>query len=674
MVTWLKRNGAASLGLVGLVFLVYSPLLHGQLVWDDYLLIGSNPLVTGKLDLGSVWFQTAFPLSIVAFWLQWLVWGSHPIPFHVVNILFHALNAVLVWRLLSRLLVGRESPRADSSMALPHQTIPSLSSAWLGAAFFAVHPVCVATVGWISELKNTMSLLFFLLSFLWYLQFEEEEEKRAAGMTDAHRGAGPTSLYLRSLAAFALSLLSKTSTVVLPLLLLATAWWRRRGLRRGDWLKTIPYFTLSIIFGLMTIWSQQRDAIKGATVQVEGFWGRLAGAGWAVWFYLGKALAPVNLSFIYPRWAIDAHSAWSYLPLVLLAGVFVLGWHYRSGWGRHLLFGLGCYVIALLPVLGFLDMYYLAISRVSDHFQYLALIAVTATAAAGLGYLASVGRAYPRAEASVTVLAVVIIAGLSLAAFQRARVFATEEGLYRDTLARNPAAWPLSNDLGCILVGRHEYAAAWEQFEQSLRFNPRNTGALLNLGRLLALMGDPSGAEAQYVAALKLNPLNVEAQKCYASALLNRGRAHDALTYLRAALQAAPDADTRIQYAAALYQLGDPRGAVAQFRLVLSANPDSPEALNDLAWLLATSPDPGLRRGPEAVMLAERACRLTHDQSCSMLMTLSAAYAETGRFGDAVATGEKVQQLALQANNQRLAAVNSQLLMFYRSGKPYHGQ
>ena len=442
MVTWLKRNGTASLGLVGLVFLVYSPLLHGQLVWDDYLLIGSNPLVTGKLGLGSVWFQTAFPLSIVAFWLQWLVWGSHAIPFHVVNILFHALNAVLVWRLLARLKVGRESPRAEvqpsvgressraemlppvgrespraemlppvgressraaatslwraragSSVALPHLTIPSLSSAWLGAAFFAVHPVCVATVGWISELKNTMSLLFFLLSFLWYLQFEEEEEKRAAGMPDAHRGAGPAALYLRSLAAFALSLLSKTSTVVLPLLLLATAWWRRRGLRRGDWLKTIPYFTLSIIFGLMTIWSQQRDAIKGTTVQVEGFWGRLAGAGWAVWFYLGKALAPVNLSFIYPRWAIDAHSAWSYLPLVLLAGVFVLGWHYRGGWGRHLLFGLGCYVIALLPVLGFLDMYYLAISRVSDHFQYLALIAVTATAAAGLGCLASVGRA-----------------------------------------------------------------------------------------------------------------------------------------------------------------------------------------------------------------------------------------------------------------------------------------
>ena len=715
MVNWLKRNGPASVTIMGLVFLIYWPVLRGQFVWDDHLLVGDNPLVTGKLGFGSVWFQTGFPLTTVAFWLQWLVWGSNPTPYHVINVLLHGLDAVLVWRLLARL---------------------KLPGAWLGAVFFAVHPVCVTTVGWISELKNTMSLMFFLLSFLWYLQMKEEEEKPTARVPDARNRARLIALCALSLAAFLLSLLSKTSTVVLPLLLLGWAWWRHHRLRRRDWLQTAPYFALSLVFGLMTIWFQQRDAIKGITVQVDGFWGRLAGAGWAVWFYLGKALAPVNLSFIYPHRQIDTHSACSYLPVLLLVGVFALCWWFRDGWGRHILFGLGCYVIALLPVLGFLDMYYLTISRVSDHFQYLALIAVAAAVAAGLVQLdtvlkmvrtsrrdvpARVQRAermfnfhaadcaaeprpcgaragdgaarhpypeqlvdaplVPPAPAKIRIftharmmLTVVMVAGLSLATFQRAQIFATEEGLYRDTLARNPSAWPLSNDLGCISVGRHEYAAAREQFEQSLRANPRNAGARLNLGRLLAMTGHPAAAEAQYRAALKLNPQNAEAQKCYATALLGQGRAREALPWLRAALQSAPDADTRIQYAAALQQVGDVRLAVTQLRLALAAKPDSPEALNDLAWLLATSPDETVRRGPEAVTLAERACRLTHYQTLPMLATLSAAYAETGHFPDAVATGEKLQQLAVAANDRRMADVSSQLLALYRAGKPYHGQ
>jgi tetratricopeptide (TPR) repeat protein len=688
-----KRDSFAAVAIFGLVFLVYWPVLHGEFIWDDFLLVGQNPLVTGRLGPGTVWFGTSFPLTTLAFWAQYLAWGMNAHAFHVVNVTLHALNAVLLWRLLARLQVR---------------------GAWLGAVLFAVHPVCVATVAWISELKNTLSLCFFLLSFLWYLRFTQQAEPKVTALENqgTARVRRARLFYALSLVAFVLSLLSKTSTVVLPVVLLATAWWQRRRLQRADLLRTAPYFALGLGFGLMTIWMQQREAIKGATVQMEGLWGRLAGAGWALWFYLGKALAPVNLSLIYSRWEIDTRSLWAYLPVLAWGAGLALCWRFRSGLGRHLLFGLGCYTLALLPVLGFLDMYYLSISRVADHFQYLALIAPTALVAAGLSFGFSSFREdaeeqatnplhdiagaaptpdaptsaapapeiresaaapfRPRVQSAAVVFAIVVVTTLSVQTLRRSHVFSTEEKVWQDTLARNPAAWPARNNLGVILAGRQRYEEARAQFESSLRLNQHNANAHANLGQLLEVQGKSVEAEAHFLAALKINPQSVEAHKYYASALMKQGRSPEALPHLREALRLAPDMDTRLQYAGLLKQTGDARGAVAQLRQVLSVKPDLPEALNNLAWLLATSADASLRNGAEAVRLAERACRLTEYQAAPMLGTLAAAYAEAGRFTDAVATAEKLDRMATEAKDTRLLALNRQLLALYRAGKPFH--
>ena len=126
-------------------WLVYAGSFDGEFVWDDPLLVHKNPLVTGKLNVLSVWFSTDFPLTLTVFWLQWLAWGTSPVGFHVVNVLLHALNAILVYRVLLRL---------------------KIPGAWLGAAIFAFHPVCAASVAWISEQKNTLALVFYLLSLL----------------------------------------------------------------------------------------------------------------------------------------------------------------------------------------------------------------------------------------------------------------------------------------------------------------------------------------------------------------------------------------------------------------------------------------------------------------------------------------------------------------------------
>ena len=699
-------------------FAVYWPALSGQFLWDDLFVVQRNPLVTGQLGFGSVWFRTDFPLSNVAFWLEWLAWGNHPVGYHVVNVLLHATGAVLLWRVLARLKVP---------------------GAWLAAMIFTVHPLCVASVAWISELKNTLSLPFFLLSLLWYLKAEAEVQGGPPG--DGHaRGnddpankrtphpalspsegeTGPSGGWVRkevhgksfkgavakwyslSLAAFVLALLSKTSTVMLPIVLLACAWWRHGRIGRRDWLRASPFFALALVFGVMSIGFQVHGAMAGVAVQREGFWGRLAGAGMALWFYLGRAVAPLRLSMIYPRWKIEAASASSYLPLLLWCGALAVCWAERRSWGRHLLFGLGCFTAMLFPVLGFFDMYYLALSRVSDHFVYLPLTALVALAAAGLGYWWSISEQQradlePRTSNSghpmppvwgdtgwwrfsgfMARTGVLGLAGgglvvvLAVLAMLRAHVFINGETLWRDTLAKNPRAWCAHANLGSILASKQKYDEARKHLETSLKLNPENAQAHSNLGRVLAIQRQFAEADLEFQAAVRLKPKDSEIRRSYAAALAGQGRQAEAVQQLRELLELTPDNEARSQLATLLYQTGQFGDAVAEYRQLLAAKPDQPEALSNLAWLLATSPDSATRNGTDAVRFAEQACRLTGYQRAQTVSALAAAYAEAGRFTDAVEAAQKAIELARTGGNARFAAVNEQLLSLYRAGKPYH--
>ena len=242
-------------------------------------------------------------------------WGGNPVGYHVVNVLLHGANAVLLWRVLARLKVP---------------------AGWLGGIIFAVHPVCVASVAWVSELKNTLSLCFYLLSLLCYLKIETPDLQSQKGKA--------AQWYVFRWGLFLLALFSKTSTVMLPVVLLGCSWWQRGRLAARDVLRTVAFFALALAFGLLSVWFQARGAIAGATVQTEGFGGRLAGAGMALWFYLGKALLPLNLSMIYPRWKIEAAAPASYLPLLLWCGMMACGWGFAaagdaalySGWAVSL--------------------------------------------------------------------------------------------------------------------------------------------------------------------------------------------------------------------------------------------------------------------------------------------------------------------------------------------------
>jgi tetratricopeptide (TPR) repeat protein len=213
---------------------------------------------------------------------------------------------------------------------------------------------------------------------------------------------------------------------------------------------------------------------------------------------------------------------------------------------------------------------------------------------------------------------------------------------------------------------------AIKHFEASLKFNPRNAQAHINLGKALAMQNKFIEAESHFQTALDIRPNNADAHAFYGSALAARGKMPDAVKHLREAVRLRPDVETRLQLAAMLRATGNIREAIEQTRLALAAKPDMPEVMSNLAWLLATTSDDSLRNGAEAVRLAEQACRLTDFKQARMVGALAAACAEAGRYTDAVSTAQKAIELARAAGDAQFAAVNEQLLRLYLAGKPYH--
>ena len=407
-------------------------------------------------------------------------------------------------------------------------------------------------------------------------------------------------------------------------------------------------------------------AAAGQTIAPESVLTRLAVAGHVIWFYLGKALLPINLNLVYARWQVSANPFLALAPVLLLLAIGGLAWQFRQTWGRHLLFGLGCFIATLFPVLGLFDSQFLISWQVSDHLQYLPLMAPVVLVAAGLFWWLK-----PSLAAPAGILLVLLLAGLT---FHRAQVFSTQESLMRDTLQKNPDASGAHNDLGVILAERQDIAGATAHFMAAVQSNPENAGAQLNLGQALALTGRFPEAEPHFLAAISLQPDDAPSHKRFADALRHQGRNAAALSHYQTAvcLSRKPDVQTRLELASLLYQTGKPGPAVSQYRKILLSQPDMLETLNNLAWLLATCSDDSVRDGVAAVQYAEHACQLTAYNQGGYLSTLAAAYAEAGRFPDAITTANQAIKLQNANGQARSAAINQQFLQLYSAGQPYH--
>jgi len=467
-----RRRALLAVAIVAVTLLAYIPAMRGGFFWDDEIFLTHNKLIASADGLRQFWLTTQapdyFPLTSSVLWVEWRLWGNHAAGYHVVNVLLHALAAVLLWRVLLRLRIP---------------------GAWLAGLLLGVHPVAAASAAWIAELKNTLAMVLYLLSLLAWLAYDER---------------GGWRLYVPALALFLLALLAKTSVVMLPLVLLLCAWWRRGEVSRKDLVRSAPFFALSLALGLATIWFQRYRSIgSGEIVQPEDVASRVAAAGWIVWFYLFKLLLPAGLCVIYPRWSVDGSSALAFLPLALLIAVAAWLWANRKSWGRGPLFALAYFTITLLPVLGWVDMAFLRFSLVADHLQYTAMIGVIALVSGVAASAGSISR--PKGLAS-KLAAAACVAVLGVLTWDRAALYADEPSLWQDNLARNPSASIAWDNLGLARSRVGRYDEAVRCFDRELELSSSRAKVYNNRALAYAGMGRYDLAVSDYDRALALDP------------------------------------------------------------------------------------------------------------------------------------------------------------------------
>lgn len=602
------KSSVTGAGLIILVTIVaYVPSMNGKFLWDDRELVIDNPIVKSHDGLYRAWCTTEaqdyYPLTASLSWMEWRLWADHAVGYHLVNILLHAVSGVLVWMILRRL---------------------KIPGAWLAGLIFVVHPVNVATVAWISEQKTLLSMLFYAIAILLFLQFDEDRHWRWYGL---------------SLAAFVLALLSKSAVVMLPVVLLGCVWWRRGRIASKEYWYTVPFFGVSLVLGLTTIWFQQHRALQGEVVFTAGIPGRMVMAGRIPWFYLYKALLPWNLNAVYPRWEIDASDWVSYLPGAILAGGFFLLWSRRNTWGRPLLFGFGYFVVMLFPVLGFFDQGFYRYSLVADHWQYYSIVGVIVlSVVAGKKICRQIGGG---SRAVGVVASVLVLLFLGVCCWDRAGIYRDGETLWRDTLAKNPDAWVAHNNLGFALTDAGHFQEALGHFRRQVQLRPGFAGAHYNLATALLRMGNVPGAIQEYEQAIRIKPNYVNAHNNLGSAFLQLGKVSEAIDQFEQALRARPDdAEAHDNLGGALWRIGNVTEAMAHFERALQIKPDFAEAHVNMGLALVK-----LGRIPDAVAQYEQALRSKPDD-VEAHYHLAKALLATGREAEAVRHFERVVQLA----------------------------
>ena len=583
----------AWLGLAALCVLAYAPAMRGGFLWDDHAHV-TQPELQSVAGLGRIWFelgatQQYYPVLHSAFWLEHRLWGDTAAGYHWLNLLLHVAAAGLLVRVLQRL-------------AIP--------GAWLAGLVFALHPVAVESVAWISEQKNTLSTVFYLLAALAYLRFDELRGDPATSPPTESAAARAWRFYTLATALFVLAILTKSVTATLPAALLVLAWWRRGAVSgRRDVTPLLPWFVLGIGAGLCTAWVERRYiGAEGAAYDLDALQ-RCLLAGRVVWFYLGKLLWPAQLSFVYPRWQVDSAAVGQYAGLVAALAVLVVLWRVRTR-SRAPLAGALFYGGTLFPALGFFNVFPFLYSYVADHFQYLACLGVIVPVSAGLVH----GLSRPAVPRWVRqVLPAALVGGLGLLTWQQAHDYRDNVTLYRATLARNPDAWMAAYNLGMELAAQGQTDAAIASYREALRLRPGYAEAHGNLA--MALLAQPDKQEEAIThleSAVRLKPELWQAECNLANTLLTLPRRQaEAIRHYQAVLRLRPElAEIQFNLGYALLSLpGRQAEAIPHFESALRTNPEFWQAHFALAQVLVDQPG---RRG-EAVSHLEAALRLKPD-------------------------------------------------------------
>ena len=673
-----QRSRACAFGLLlaALTIFVYRPSWNGGFLWDDDDYITHNELLTAPDGLRRIWFSLDspsqyFPLVYSTFRLEHALWGMNPTGYHWINLVLHVANALLVWRVLARL---------------------NVPGSWLAGAIFALHPVQVESVAWITERKNVLMGFFFLLTLLAWIAFIDKRTRR------------PWRFYGLALIFYLLALSAKSTACTLPAALLLVLWLQKKPINKRRLLQIVPFVIMGIGMGLLAVWWERYH--QGTSRAVFTFLGpmeRVLVASRAVWFYLGKLIWPADLTFIYPKWTISSTHLGNYIWLLAGIGLCVAIYFSRRYVGRSVEVAAAFFVATLSPVLGFIMLYTFRYTFVADHYQYLACIGPIALVSAGVVSLAHIFRQH---RGLILSAAAFVVATLGVLTWRQSAMYGNIETLWRITLARNSECWMAHTNLGIVLLQKGQLDDGIAQYRAALQMQPDSWDAEYNLGTALVGKGEVDEAILHCERAVAMQPNDPDGQVSLGDALLQKKRIDEAIVHYQSALAVRPDyflahyglgraflekgeADTAIQHcrtalviqpedadchtvlAVALDEKTETAEAIQHYEKALAISPKSISALTNLAWLRATSSNEALRNGNEAVKLAGQADELSGGTNAVVLRTLAAAYAEAGQFGKAIESGRTALQLARVHGDQSLAVELEQQIAVYELRLPY---
>lgn len=520
--------------------LFYQQAWRAGYIWDDDIYVTGNKLLTAPDGLRRIWFSfdspsQYFPLVYTTFRFEYALWGLNPAGYHVVNILLHAANALLVWRLLGLLRVP---------------------GAWLAAAIFALHPVHVESVAWITERKNVLMGFFFLLALLFWTHFVES------------RSRWKWRFYALALICYALALFSKTTACTIPAALMLILWWKEKRIDWRRWVQIAPFVALGIGMGLVSIWWERDHQGTQGGLFALGFPERIVVASRALWFYAGKLLWPAHLSFNYPSWTISARpSDFLWLGAIGVFGAAIYFARHRLGRGPEI--AAVFYVATLSPMLGFIMLYTFRYTFVADHYQYIASIGPIALAAAGI--TTSLDALGKNARLFLQILCVALLLSLGAKTWRQCAAYTDLDALWKATISENPDSWMAYNNSGILLVQAGRLDEGMAAYKKALELNPKFAEAYFNLGNALLRVGRTEEATSTYEKALELEP---RIAGRIGASLFQAGRLEEASVHYQAAVQLNPnDAAMMNELGKALSQIGKTEEAIAAFHRVVELNP-----------------------------------------------------------------------------------------------------
>ena len=652
---------------MAITVLVYLPCLKGPLLWDDKDWFGAvEGLAHGWRGLWQIWSQPGavqqyYPLTGSSFWLDAWLWETWTLPAHLENVLLHGASAVLFWALLKRL---------------------RLPGAWIAAALFALHPMMVESVAWITERKNVLCTFFSLLALLVH--------GRVSGWWASETAARQRWLEVLPTLLVALALLSKISAALLPGVVLVIGWWRAGAVRwRADGVRVLPWVLVAL--PLMRLTSQMERVITegSETVVPLALADRVLLAGQLPWFYVGKLVVPLDLCVLYERWPLAVWQGTGAVALLALLGLLV--WRRWQGALALVLIFLG----TLVPVLGFFDVNGMKYSWAADRWAYMPAMAFFA----GAGVLL--------AQMRTARLGTVLLLALGFLTARQTWLYGDVHRFWQAAIAGSRTPWKAHNDYGSQLVDEKSYEEAREHFEASLKLKPDTASTLVNLATALDRLGKKQQALDCFDRAIALQPEhNAVAYYDKAIVLESLGRTAEAETILRAAIDIKPDffaahndlgnllllsgrhdealkcfeklLELRPGNASALTSIGNIhflRGETARaldcFTASLSDAPNMVSTLANMAWIMATAADVKLRNSTQALRYAERAAELSQRSDPSVLQVLAVVCAQAGDFEKAVATCVEAAQQARDRGNPNLAASLEAMQRQFEQKQPY---